>query len=80
MLCDLRAFRCEFNDDDVPKSDKGIEEFENIYLAELNKQGNRVYTDDDGLRVHRIIDAMSTVTLVIKVQISCKNMFQCFCC
>ena len=57
---------------------KGKIEFEEQYISELNQQGDRVFIDDNGLRVHRLVDAMSTVCWVIKNSLWLQTAFALF--
>ena len=67
LLCDLTEHRIKLKDEDIPEDDEGVRKFEKEYMAQLDTQGDRVYTDETlGIRVHRVMDAMSTVDIVTK--------------
>ena len=76
LLCDLTDHRIRLNEEDIPGDDEGVREFEKKYMAELDTKGDRVKTDETlGIRVHRVMDAMSTVDLVTKKHFTRKKTY-----
>ena len=74
LLCDLTQHRIKLKEEDIPEDDDGVMEFENRYMAELNKQGDRVKSDETlGIRVHGVMDAMSIVDIVTKKHVARKK-------
>ena len=67
LLCDLTEHRIKLKDEDIPEDDEGVRKFEKENRAQRDPQGDRVYNDETlGIRVHRVMDAMSTVDIVTK--------------